>query len=263
MNIIAIGGGSLKKTQTLPIDRFIVKLTGKKRPRALFIPTASNDPQDYCEAFDRVYGDLLGCRTDHLLLYRRPGDRIAAAKKIKAADLIYVGGGNTLRMMKMWRRFAIDKLLVRAGRRGTVLAGLSAGAICWHAWGHSDSRAYSGKKNWAYIKVRSLGLRPGLYCPHLDSEKRHASFNKMVVRDDMTGIACDNFAAIHYDDSGATCITSRRKARVHIYTSVNGQVLISSFKNGEKIVLPQSGVVHRQAPENALPFPRLWPRPRV
>jgi len=239
MDIISIGGGSLKKKQTLPVDRYIVKLAGKKHPQALFIPTASSDDEKYCEAFDRVYGKLLGCKTDHLLLYRRQEDRAAAAKKIGAADLIYVGGGNTLRMMKLWRQLGIDKLLVKAGHKGTVLAGLSAGAICWHEWGHSDSRAYSGKKNWSYIKVRSLGLRPGLYCPHLDGEKRHASFKKMVAREKMTGIACDNFAAIHYDDSGATCVTSRAKARVHIYTYANGKVTVRSFRNGEKIELPQ------------------------
>jgi dipeptidase E len=239
MNIVAIGGGSLKKKQTLPVDRFIVDLAGKRSPRALFIPTASGDPPDYGDAFDRVYGDLLGCGTDHLLLYRRPGDRAAAAEKIGAADLIYVGGGNTLRMMKMWRRLGIDRLLVKAGRRGTVLAGLSAGAICWHEWGHSDSMAYSGRKNWSYIKVRSLGLRPGLYCPHLDAERRHASFKKMVARERMTGIACDNLAAVHYDDAGATCVTAGRKARVHIYRYANGRVTIRSFKNGEKIDLPE------------------------
>ncbi|HUI45616.1 MAG TPA: peptidase E [Nitrospirota bacterium] len=237
MDIIAIGGGSLKKKETFAIDKYIAKLTGRSSPRALFLPTASIDSEDYCEVFDHIYGDLLKCRTDHLLLYRRPGDRAAAARKIKSADLIYVGGGNTLRMMKLWRRFGIDKLLVNAGQEGTVLAGLSAGAICWHEWGHSDSRAYSGKKDWDYIKVRSLGIRPGLYCPHLDSEKRYASFRKMVVRDKMIGIACDNFAAIHYDDSDATCITSRRKARVHIYKYANGKITIRHFKNGEKIDL--------------------------
>jgi dipeptidase E len=239
MNIIAIGGGSLKKKQTLPIDRAIVKLTGRKSPRALFIPTASEDEKEYCEAFDRIYGNLLGCRTDHLLLYRRPEDRAAAARKIEAADLIYVGGGNTLRMMKIWRRFGIDRLLINAARYGTVLAGLSAGAICWHEWGHSDSRAYSGRKNWSYIKVRGLGLRPGLYCPHLDSEKRHISFRKMVARDGMTGIACDNFAAVHYNEAGATCITAARKARVHIYINANEGVTVRSYGNGETIDLPR------------------------
>jgi dipeptidase E len=238
MNIIAIGGGSLKKKHTLAIDRYIVDLTGRKQPRALFIPTASNDLPEYCEAFDRIYGGIFGCKTSHLLLYRRKKDRKDAASRIKAADLIYVGGGNTLRMMRIWRRFGIDTLLIRAAHRGTVTAGLSAGAICWHDWGHSDSRSYSGRKNWSYIKVRSLGLLPGFYCPHLDSEKRHASFRKMVLRDRMTGIACDNYAAIHYDDRGARCVTSRRNARVHIYTCSQGRISVSSYQSGEKIALP-------------------------
>ncbi len=237
MNIISIGGGSLKKKETLPIDRAIVKLSGRKSPRALFIPTASGDSQEYCETFDRIYGDLLGCRTDHLLLYRRRADRAAAARKIGAADLIYVGGGNTLRMMKMWRQLGIDKMLIKAGKQGTVLAGLSAGAICWYEWGHSDSRAYSGGKKWSYIKVKSLGLRRGLYCPHLDSEKRHASFKAMVIREKMTGIACDNNAAIHYGDSSARCIASKNRARVHVYAYFNGSVTIRSYKNGERIEL--------------------------
>ncbi len=239
MNIIAIGGGSLKKAHTLPIDREIVKLTKKKHPRALFIPTASEDDSEYCESFDRVYGKMLGCKTDHLLLYRRPDDQAVAAKKIAAADLIYVGGGNTLRMMRLWRKFGIDRMLISAARRGTVMAGLSAGAICWHEWGHSDSRAYSGKKKWDYIKVKSLGLIPGLYCPHLDSEKRHKSFVQMVVRERMTGIACDNFAAIHYDDSGARCLAARRNARVHIYTASGDHVAIRSYPGGAKIDLPK------------------------
>jgi dipeptidase E len=238
MNIIAIGGGSLKRKQTLEIDRAIVTIARKRSPRALFIPTASEDDAEYCAAFDRIYGALLGCRTDHLLLYRRPADRREAGRKIADADIIYVGGGNTLRMMKMWRKRGIDRLLVRAERRGAVLAGLSAGAICWHEAGHSDSLAYTGRKDWSYIKVKALGIVPGLCCPHLDGEKRHGSFKKMVLRERMTGIACDNFAAIHYDDRGAVCLSVRRKARVHVYRYVKGRIVISSFRNGERIDLP-------------------------
>jgi dipeptidase E len=235
MNIIAIGGGSLKKKETLPIDRHVVALTGKKSPRALFIPTASGDREDYCESFDRIYGELLGCGTDHLLLYRRPADRFRAAAKIKTADLIYVGGGNTLRMMKFWRRLGIDRLLIKASRRGTVMAGLSAGAICWFDWGHSDSRSYSGRKTWSYIKVRSLGICPGIYCPHLDGEKRHASFKAMVERERQIGIGCDNKAAIWYHDGGATCVTSGSKARVRLYVPGRNGVAVESFRNEESV----------------------------
>lgn len=241
MKIISIGGGSMGRGQTLRIDRYVVQLAGARTPRALFIPTASGDDAAYCKAFDRVYGSRLGCRTDHLLLHRRPGDRAAAAAKIRSADLIYVGGGNTLRMMKLWRRLGIDRMLISAGRRGTVLAGLSAGAICWHAAGHSDSLAYTGRKNWAYIKVRALGLKPGLFCPHLDSEKRHDSFMKMVARERVIGIACDDLSAIHYNGSAAVCLSARPKARVHIYRCVNGKVAIKSFRDRERVCWEEPG----------------------
>ena len=54
---------------------------------------------------------------------------------VRSQDVIYVGGGNTLRMMTLWRRRGVDRLLVAAAEAGTVLAGISAGAICWCAAG--------------------------------------------------------------------------------------------------------------------------------
>jgi dipeptidase E len=113
------------------------------------------------------------------------------------------------------------------------MAGLSAGAICWHDWGHSDSRSYSGNKDWSYIKVRSLGLVPVLFCPHLDGEKRHASFKAMVEKEWMIGIGCDNKAAVWYHDEGATCITAGGKARTHLYVPGRRGVAVESFKNNE------------------------------
>ena len=138
--IVVIGGGQLRRLETLPIDRRIVELAGRKRPGALFIPTASGDPEEYIHSFHDVYGRRLRCRTDVLTLTRnRPAPREIAAV-IRRADLVYVGGGNTYRMMRIWRRLGVDRLLREAAGRGTVLSGLSAGAICWFRIGHSDSR---------------------------------------------------------------------------------------------------------------------------
>ena len=69
--IIAIGGGELRKNETLKIDKEIVRLTGKKHPKALFIPTASGDPKGYCDTFREVYGNTLGCKIDFLLLLNK------------------------------------------------------------------------------------------------------------------------------------------------------------------------------------------------
>jgi len=237
MKIISIGGGKLALRQTLPIDRFVVSLARRKRPRALFIPTASGDDAEYCEIFDRIYGGKLNCQVDCLKLLGRNGERKHLAKRILAADLIYVGGGNTMRMMKLWRKIGVDKLLRRAGRQGTVLTGLSAGAICWHRWGHSDSMSFSADdRQWSHIRVRSLDFIPHLYCPHLDGEKRHDSLVAMLRRGEMA-VACDNNAAIFYGPHGARCLTSRKRARTHVYRKSREGVSVTSYQDGETIDL--------------------------
>jgi len=236
-NIIAIGGGELHLKETLPIDRHIVSLAGKRRPTALLIPTASGDSPLYPERFDRIYGKLLGCRTETLLLVRSERDRLRAERKIRRADIIYVGGGNTLRMMNLWRRLGVDEMLRQAGHRGTVLSGLSAGGICWHEWGDSDSRRRPGRTDWSFIRVRGLGLCPGIFCPHLDSQRRHAGFKQMVLRSRRIGIACDDTAAVWYHGPSATCISARKAARVHLYRFQGGRLRLESYGNGETIPL--------------------------
>lgn len=238
MKIVAIGGGEIKDRETLKIDRFIVDLAGKSVPKTLFIPTASGDAPGYCDTFDRIYGRLLGCRTDHLLLFWEPADPKTIKAKIMSADIIYVGGGNTLRMMKRWRQIGVDHLLKSAGERGAILSGLSAGAICWHQWGHSDSRSFTGKSEWPYIRVTGLGFAPGIFCPHLDVEKRHRAFAGMVARYKVPSIACDNNAAVFYNDSKAVCLTSQKQARAYIYQS-DGTA--RPYRHGEDLGVSKSG----------------------
>jgi len=236
MRIIAIGGGKLDRRETLAIDRLVVELTGKRRPRALFVPTASGDEPHYCDSFERIYGRLLGCRTQVLRLLSDPRDRTLLRERILEADLVYVGGGNTLRMMKLWRRLGVDKLLRRAARAGAVMAGLSAGAISWHEWGLSDSRAYTTDgDDWEYIRVRGLAFAPNLFCPHLDAEQRHDGLAAMVRKHRTIALACDNNAAVVYDGKTTRCVTSAKKARTWLYRYVRGNIAITPFAAGEQI----------------------------
>ena len=235
MNIVAIGGGEIKTKETLRIDRFIVELTGKSSPRALFVPTASGDAEGYCRTFDNIYGKVLGCRTDHLLLLAKAEELPTVEERIKRADLIYVGGGNTLRMMRRWRQLGIDRLMEDAGNDRTVLSGLSAGAICWHAWGCSDSRSFSRNADWSFIRVKGLGFCRGMFCPHLDAEKRKAPFKDMVHRRQCMGIACDNNAAIWYDGHSATVKTSHRHAAAYAFRPEGDRVAIAEYREGQKI----------------------------
>ena len=214
--IVALGGGELRKAETRAIDQRIIELTGKAHPHALFIATASGDAVDYYATFEAEYGKQLGCTTDVLYLIR-PKDRPAAEKraaKIAAADLIYVGGGNTLRMMRLWRRLGVDRLLTDAYKRGCVLSGISAGAMCWFSGGFSDSRSFASEDaDWPYIRVRGLGLIDALYCPHVNAEARLEPFQQFMTKHRLVGLGCDDCCALEIVDGQYRFITSRTGAQ--------------------------------------------------
>src|SRR6202167_1800452 len=129
--IVAIGGGEIRTRGTAAIDREIIRLSNKKHPKLLFIPTASSDSERYWKHVQEYFGKFLKCKTDVLFLIRQHPPKKQIRSKILSADIIYVGGGNTLMMMRLWRRLGVDKLLIAAYEKGIVLSGISAGSICW------------------------------------------------------------------------------------------------------------------------------------
>lgn len=223
--IVAIGGGELKDLETAAIDRRIIELTGKDRPVALFVPTASGDDAGYQETFRKVYGGHFGCRTRALRLIRNPPAFEEMSALVLESDLIYVGGGNTYRMMRIWRRSGLDAILAKAASRGVVLAGLSAGAICWFRYGHSDSRSFSSSPKWDYIRVTGLGLVNALYCPHYHKENRETPLSRMIARRGGIGIACDNNAAIEITGERYRVITSQAGAKAYRILKRGGRVV--------------------------------------
>lgn len=154
--IVAIGGGEIRTRGTAPIDREIIRLSNKKNPKLLFIPTASSDSESYWKHVQEHFGTFLKCKTDVLFLIKERPAKAQIRKKILSADVIYVGGGNTLQMMRLWRRLGVDRLLISAYENGTVLSGISAGSICWFDSGHSDSMSFYNPQKWKYINVRGL-----------------------------------------------------------------------------------------------------------
>src|SRR5438046_671605 len=102
--IVAIGGGKIRTRGTAPIDREIIRLSNKKNPRLLFIPTASSDAELYWRRVQEYFGGYLKCKTDVLFLIQERPSKSEIRKKILSADIVYVGGGNTLKMMRLWRR---------------------------------------------------------------------------------------------------------------------------------------------------------------
>lgn len=235
-SIIAVGGGSIDSGETLPIDREIVKETEKNNPEALFIPTASEDSEGYIEAFHETYGDRLGCETHALKLTKENYTKKEIEEKITSADLVYVGGGNTRGMIEIWKEKKVDKYLRKAYENGTVMSGLSAGAICWFEYGNSDSESYEQDGEWSFIQVKGLNFVENvLFCPHYHQENREASFEEMM-RDNSgkTGLAVDNNAAVKVMDEELKILKSKEDAKAYIGEIVEGDFKLRELSEGEK-----------------------------
>lgn len=219
MKIIAIGGGEIGRPgtfrETEKMDKEVLHLSGKKHPKLLFIPTASGDSAEYMNVVENYFGSRLGCAVDTLYLIRGNLNMRETEKKILSADIIYVGGGNTLMMMNVWRKKGVDKILKRAARKGIVMAGVSAGSVCWFESGCSDSRRMRNPKA-DFIRVRGLGLISALHCPHYHQEKdRRAQLKNMMRKTHGVALALDDCTALEVIDGRYRILVSNSKARAY------------------------------------------------
>lgn len=217
--IVAIGGGEIgrpgTKIETQKIDEEIIRLSGKKNPKLLFIPTASFDSEDYYKIIKKYFDKKLGCQTDVLYLIKERLTKKEIENKILNSDIIYVGGGQTSKMMRVWRKLEVDKILLKAYEKGIVLSGLSAGAICWFIFGNSDSRKFDNPKA-NLIRVRGLGIVRALFCPHYDVEReRKADLKKMMRRNSGIAIAVENCCAIEIIDDKYKVLSSKNSANAY------------------------------------------------
>jgi dipeptidase E len=238
--IVAIGGGQITTRGTADIDREIIRLSHKKHPRVLFLPTASSDSMTYWAHFSEYFDKFLKCTTDVLCLVNQPPPAREIERKILAADIVYVGGGNTLFMMRLWRRLGVDRVLKAAYEDGIVLAGISAGAICWFDSGHSDSMSFYHPHRWNYINVKGLGLIRGVHCPHYNSATqgvpRRNDFREMIRRIGGTGIALENNCAMEFiDDRFYRVIASNDRARAYRVYRAGGEVVAEQIRKEEKL----------------------------
>jgi len=203
--IFAMGGGGFTMEPENPaLDHFLLTLLPKREPRLLFLPTASGDPADQTHRFHAAY-DGKGATTTVLSLFRLNEHPVPLHELVLAQDLIYVGGGSMRNMLAIWREHHLDELLREAWSRGTVLAGLSAGAMCWFAGGVTKSAG-------APAPVAGLGLLPHSLSVHRDGEPDRLPVYRAAVRDGLLppGWAADDGAGLLFcGEQLARVVTSR------------------------------------------------------
>jgi dipeptidase E len=210
-SIIAIGGGEIADAETRPIDERAVEAAPGSSPTALFIPTASGDAEGYIENFEGYYGEILGCETACLRLTEPETGRPEAEAAIEAADLIYVGGGDTGYLVDMIQSLDLSDHLYRHWQDGGVLMGLSAGALCWFPWSLSDAIAI---EEIAYGPTSGLGFVEGLHATvHADFERRRA-FRRYLEPREAPGLAIGDCAAVEIRDDAYRVHTASPEAIV-------------------------------------------------
>ncbi|ANU09484.1 hypothetical protein A1A1_11877 [Planococcus antarcticus DSM 14505] len=204
--IIAMGGGGFLMEPDNPLlDQYILQQANKPLPKICFIPTASGDADSYIEKFYDFFNQQK-CVPSHLSLFKPPTRDLE--RFVLEQDIIYVGGGNTKNLLVLWKEWGLGEILRKAWEQGIVLAGLSAGSICWYEEGVTDS--YGDKLE----PLEALGFLRGSHCPHYDGEaERRPTYRQFIDQGILqTGIAADDGAAVHYIGQDIKRIVSSRPA---------------------------------------------------
>jgi dipeptidase E len=191
------------------LDDFVLRLARRHPARVCFIPTASGDAATYIARFYRALSSR--CIPTDLTLFhspvlpRRPARTAELAAFVAEQDIFYVGGGNTANLLGLWRRHGLDRLLHDAWCSGAVLAGVSAGMICWFQASVTDS--FGGLEP----LEDGLAFLDGSACPHYDGEpERRPTYRRLIAGGFPGGYAADDGAALHFiGPKLAEVVTSR------------------------------------------------------
>jgi dipeptidase E len=222
--ILALGGGgfSMEAGNAL-LDDYALALTGAECPKVCFMPTASGDADHYIVRFYRAF-PAGRCRPSHISLFRRDGGASDLAWHLLNQDLVYVGGGSVISLLGTWRAHGIDVMLRGAWEAGVVMAGLSAGSLCWFEHGltafHGESRAVIG-----------MGFLPYSNAVHYDDKpERRSAFLAAVADGMISGYGTGDGAALHFVGTDlAEVVASRPAARAYHVTRDGETELATRF----------------------------------
>ncbi len=211
--ILAVGGHDFSSH---PPDRavceLIVRLAAARagsRPRICILPAADAAVSEQVSGFYAAFGER-PCEPSDLSPFRFGRRPAALRDHLLSQDLIYVGGRGLLNLLAVWEAHELDAILSLAWRQGIVLAGQSAGAMCWFEAGITKS---SGRLE----RGAGLGLLGGSLCVHYNNEPdRRAAYLDAVGNGMPGGYGLDDYAALIWEGRGApSAVTARRGARAY------------------------------------------------
>jgi peptidase E len=205
------------------LDDYVLSLSGRQPARVCFLPTAGGDSPAYVARFYRSLSAR--CVASDLTLVdsslpRRPSRTDQLGAFVQEQDVFYVGGGNTLHLLALWRAHGLDRLLREAWLGGAVLCGVSAGMNCWFRASITDGFGELAALN------DGLGFLEGSACPHYDGEeKRRPTFHRAITQGLADGFAADDGVGLHFvGQELAAVVSSRPNAKGYRVALRDGQV---------------------------------------
>jgi dipeptidase E len=225
--IFAYGGGFTK-----PFMRYVIALTKKDNPRICFLPTASADNANVIIAWYKVCEDLPMRPFVQMAFVASYTEPKTFEENLLSMDAIIVGGGNTLNMMAIWKAQGIDTVLRKAYNKGIVLAGGSAGSLCWFQGGTTDSRPRD------LSIVKGLGFIQTSHCPHYHSEplRKPLYFDNILKGKLNAGYAIDDLAGIVFENEKyIRSVAVDDKSNTYYVSVVDGKVDEKLLPVGEVI----------------------------
>jgi peptidase E len=214
------GGGFTMEPGNPALDDYVLTLAPSREPRICLLPTAGGDSEDQIRRFHATFGDHL-CRPTHISLFRLGRRPVPLREHLLAQDIIYVGGGSMVNLLALWRAHGLDEILREAWHAGIVLAGLSAGSMCWFEWGITKS---VGRPT----HTPGLGFLPGSNSVHHDGEpeRRPVYLAAVAAGDVPPGWGVDDGAGLLFRGTRvAEIVASRPRARAYRVHAVDGRAV--------------------------------------
>jgi peptidase E len=230
------GGGFTAGPDDPALDELVLRLTTRARPRICLLPTAGGDSEHQIRRFYETYQDRL-CEPSHISLFRLGRKPVPLREHLLAQDAVYVGGGSMVNLLAIWCAQGLDAILREAWQEGVVLAGLSAGSMCWFGWGVTTS---SG----APAAAAGLGFLPGSNSVHHDSEPARRPVYLDAVRSGAIppGWAVDDGAALIFRETRLEEVVAARSTARAYAVSATGETRLDARH------LPSPAAAHAMLP---------------
>ena len=218
--IIAIGGGGFTHHSDESLDQFVLDQSKKINNKIGFLATASKDNKEKISSFYKRFGNIESELSHFNLTLNVDG----FSEWILEKDIIYIGGGNTVFMLEIWRKYKLEQIFKNAYEKGIILSGVSAGAVCWFDWILSDSVGPG------FNPLKGINLISGSCTPHSSNIKRINQFESDIKDSKLPdGIAIDDGVAVVFIDGKPTEVYSSRKNHKAYFLDKNKKINLKEY----------------------------------